>query len=204
MLLRVIRLAAVASLLALATAHADERPKTSFFLGAGPTGTDALSFDKAWGIAAGLDLPIARVASFLARVDYNSVPSGPSVLTVSPAQIWNSLLDGSSDSGPQMTLSSVMLGLRLHSPARPVQGYADALVGVGHYGAPSSPGVAPAFAPVPPPPGSSTNVALSFGLGMRVLPTKVGSLFADAHYDFYFADGAPRPIVPVKLGIALP
>jgi hypothetical protein len=61
-----------------------------------------------------------------------------------------------------------------------------------------------AFAPAPLPPGSATNVAISFGLGMRFLPTKVGSLFADAHYDFYFAEGAPSPIVPVKLGFALP
>lgn len=203
MLLRVIRLTAVAALLASATALADEPLRTSFFLGAGPTGSEALGFDNAWGIAAGAEFPVARVASVLARVDYNSVPNGSSGFGASPAQILNSLLDGSSDTGPKATLSSVMLGLRLHSSARPIQGYADALVGVGHYSPPEL-NVMTAFAPAPPPPVKATNVALSFGLGVRVLPTRVGSLFADAHYDFYFAENAPRPVVPVKLGFAIP
>ncbi len=66
MLLRVFRLAAVASLLALATAHADERPKTSFFLGAGPTGTDALGFDNAWGI---IEVPALEVAPQSRRIE---------------------------------------------------------------------------------------------------------------------------------------
>jgi hypothetical protein len=203
MFLRALRLAPVFVAFLATVAHADEPLRTSFFLGAGPTGSEALGFDRAWGIAAGLELPVARVASFLARVDYNSIPNGSGEFVAFPAQILNSLLDGSSDSGPKATLASVMMGLRLHSPARPIQGYADALVGVGHYSPPEL-AVMPAYAPAPPPPGKATNVALSFGLGVRLLSTRVGSLFADAHYDFYFAEGAPSPVVPIKLGFALP
>jgi hypothetical protein len=93
-----------------------------------------------------------------------------------------------------------MVGLRLHSPARSLRGYADALVGVGHYdGQPVGSANATQASQA-----SATHMALSFGLGLRLLPTRVGSLFADAHYDIYIAGGAPSQVIPIKLGFALP
>ena len=49
-----------------------------------------------------------------------------------------------------------------------------------------------------------TNAALGFGSGIQVRLPAVGSLFADAHYDFFFLDRVPSPVIPVRVGLGLP
>ncbi|HYM81551.1 MAG TPA: hypothetical protein VEY91_09080, partial [Candidatus Limnocylindria bacterium] len=49
-----------------------------------------------------------------------------------------------------------------------------------------------------------TNLAMSVGGGLRWVPGGAGSLFLDAHYDFYFVPGFDTPVIPVRVGISHP
>ncbi len=152
----------------------------------------------------GGSLHIARVASFLVRAAFNGLPLSRAVVAEPAPPVrplsggWFGLGAGAANTA---SLASGMMGLRLHPAPGPVYPYLDALVGVGWVrdGLPSRQNAAPGGHEVR----DDANVALSFGLGVKLLLVAGGSLFADAHYDFYFVEDAPSPIVPVKLGYAL-
>ena len=181
--------------------RAEARP--SFFIGGGATATSK-GFQGGWGISSGVGLPIAPNADFLVRADYHAVPNETGEV------LYDRRLDGTSLFGawpegvPRASLESVMLGLRLHPSEGRVRVYLDAQVGVGH-----GPDRKPSRTVYPYYQTAEehrieANVALGFGNGIQVRLPAVGSLFADAHYDFFFLEGVPSPVIPVRVGFGLP
>jgi len=167
-----------------------------YFVSGGPTATQAFGFRGGWGVGLGMERELAESAALMARADFTSLPSSQiptrSFYPMAPA---SPLVVG--ESGPNAataTLRHVMFGLRLKA-ASPVRPYLDVMLGVGHLDDPASaPGVLRA----------DTHVALSFGTGIELPRTPLGSPFADVRYDFYFVAGSDTPVVPFRIGLLVP
>jgi hypothetical protein len=177
-----------------------------FFLGAGTTGTPAYGYQGGWNLGGGVEAPIWKAGHLLLRADYLAMPfTNDAGLAYGPIYFGgaNALALGQGDSSvPHATL--VATGLRLCGPTRPLQFYADALVGVGHLSVPDPPIYAyPAFVPSLPV-HDETNVMLSFGGGARFLSVAGYGLFADVHYDYYYVEAANEPVIPIRIGVNLP
>jgi hypothetical protein len=195
-----------ASLIALAAspAFAADPLAPRFFIGGGATGTPTYGYQGGWNVGAGVELPVSKAAHWMFRADYQAVPFGETQVLFRGASSSFALGDGGV-SVPHATLISLATGLRLSASSKPVQTYADALVGVGHLDAPPGPEVLTMFAPTPMASSrDETNVMLSFGGGVRFLSVHGYGLFADVHYDYYYVEGANTPVVPIRFGLSLP
>jgi hypothetical protein len=179
------------------------------YLGGGASGTSVSSFRGGAGAVIGVELPVASSANVLIRADYHSVPEqgGDGGIIVPWASTsWFGNWPGGAR---PMKAMSVLVGLRLHAPPGRVRTYVDALVGVGHARVDepdlsvwaAAPGIMPPMAKTT---WHETNVALSFGAGMKVRSPGPGSLFLDAHFDFYFLRDLEGAVVPIRLGYGVP
>jgi hypothetical protein len=189
--------------LASPQSHADSH--AAFFAGAGATGTNAAGFRGGWGFSGGVEIPVARNADLVLRGDYHAVPAeaggGVAIPVDGPIHILSDFapLGSWPDGAARVDRIAVFSGLRLHPPRGAVRSYLDLLVGVGNI----QDGTQDATVRTA---GNhdDTNVALSFGGGL-VFPSPLpGSMFLDAHYDFYFVGRDVTPIIPVKLGMRVP
>ena len=196
---------ALALAITVAAAHA-----ATLELAAGATGSSSTtpSFRGGWGVRATLALPVSPYADVLTRVDYHGVPDQVrgSATFLSAENPAGASLFGPWPSGVSPGwLGSVMAGVRLHGTPSRFQTYLDALVGVGHASLTN-----PASIVVPvdlggrPQVRDDTNVALSFGSGLRIAGVGPGSISLDAHLEFYFVPMLQGAVVPIRLGYAIP
>jgi hypothetical protein len=196
---------ALALALTVTAAHA-----ATLELAAGATGSTSTtpSFRGGWGVRATLGHPVTPYADVLVRADYHGVPDQErgSVTLLYDENATSSSLFGPWPSGVSPGwLGSVMTGVRLHGAPSRFQTYLDALVGVGHASLtdPASV-VVPVYLGGRPQVRDDTNVALSFGSGMRIAGVGPGSISLDAHLEFYFVPMLQGAIVPVRLGYGIP
>ena len=167
-----------------------------YFGSAGPSAVENYGFQGGWGVSLGWDRRIAEPASFLVRADFTAMPSSR-VATFGPVIFSPQSPLALGESGPDAATASLghlMMGLRL-KPTGTVRPYLDALIGVGHLNDPtlSSPLLK-----------SGTNAVLSFGTGVELPRTFLGSPFAEVRYDFYYVSGTSGPVIPVRVGFMLP
>ena len=204
--------ALIAASLLLTQAHAESHP--TFFLGAGATGTNASGFKGGYGFSGGAEIPLARNADLVVRGDYHAVPADPADMAV---PVWMPVHTMSEFSAfgnwPQgaarVDRFAVLSGIRIHPPQGAVRSYLDVLVGVGNVRQNASPGIMtiqPFTGPsvTASPPQDDTNIAMSFGAGLAFPSPLPGSMFLDAHYDFYYVGNRVTPIIPIRLGMRLP
>ena len=166
-----------------------------YFASAGPSSTETYGFEGGWGVSLGFDQPIAESASLLLRADFTALPSTRGGYDIFPL---GELAEGAGlgESGPDAATASLghlMFGLRLKPTGR-VRPYLDALIGVGHLNDPAQSKRLR----------NGTNTVLSFGTGVELPRTFLGSPFAEVRYDFYYVSGTSGPVIPVRVGFIVP
>jgi hypothetical protein len=182
--------------LVFATATPSQAARVGYFLGSGLTGTSTYGFQGGWGLAGGVEIPIARYASFVAQGEYQVLPTTPEV---SAMPLSTNELGRPIDGATNASLSSAVVGLRVQ-PEGTVRPYLDALVGVGHVQDHSYGYNGPDYQER-----DETNVLLSLGSGVRWSPpASVGSLFLDAHLQFYYVQGIDQAVAPIRMGLIYP
>jgi hypothetical protein len=202
----VVSLAAFA--LTLAPALVFARAGTTLYLGGGATGTTSTTspFQGGWGVGATLEIPATRAADFIVRADYHAIPreSAGFIDPIRRATAVGNLFGDWPSGAERGSVYGLLAGLRLHSPAQRIGTYLDLMVGVGHaqftverdnpfpliYGRTTS--------------HDDTNVALSFGSGVRFNALGPGTTFIDAHFEFYFVGDREGALVPIRLGYGIP
>ena len=166
-----------------------------YFASAGPSAVENYGFQGGWGVSLGWDRRIAEPASFLVRADFTAMPS-TRASGVGPVIFFPQSPLALGESGPgaaTASLGHLMMGLRL-KPTGTVRPYLDALIGVGHL---NDPAQSKALR-------EGTNTVLSFGTGVELPRTFLGSPFAEVRYDFYFVSGTSGPVIPVRVGFIVP
>jgi len=182
--------------LVLATPAPSQAARVGYFVGSGFTGTSTYGFQGGWGLTGGVEIPIARYARFVAQGEYQVLPSAPEIRAM---PLGASDLGRPIDGATNASLSSAVVGFRLQ-PEGTVRPYLDALVGVGRLKDHSYGYNGPDYQER-----NETNVLLSFGSGVRWSPpASVGSLFLDAHLQFYYVQGIDQAVAPIRMGLIYP
>ena len=163
---------------------------TRYFGSAGPSATENYGFRGGWGVSFGVDRPMAESVSLLFRADLTTLPSSrPGNIGIVPLS--DLALGESGPDAARAALGQAMLGLRLEAVGA-VRPYLDSMLGLGHVDDPGSSAL------------KGLNTVLSFGTGLELPRTSLGSPFAEVRYDFHFASGRSTPVMPVRVGLIVP